>query len=416
MRTQLFRQEAMDAQSDSLHSQAFVGPSATVKALCVLLILWIAAVITFLCSRQYTRTVTVQGWLSPPEGITRLYTGNHSGTVSQVLVKEGEQVSTGQPLVVLHTDQQLSTSAALGDALANENLQQINLLKQKTATVFDQFVQQKAQLANTLTQLRQNEALELQLRQLANQKQQRLADKVNRIKPVAGIHIAQSDFDTLFNEWLYAKQQVTELDLQLSTNSQQQADIRHKLLQTESDYQQTSLDLKQQESQLLQNQARFTHQQSTTIVATTAGVVNSLNIKAGDSIFANRLLATLIPAKSTLQAQLMIPARSAGLISTDSTVRLRFDAFPYQKFGMHTGRLTRLSPGIHLPEDIHAPYVSISEPVKIATAALQSQQINAYGEAVSLKPGMTFSADIAVSQRSLLEWLAEPLLTVTGRL
>ena len=254
------------------------------------------------------------------------------------------------------------------------------------------------------------------MRQLASQKHQLLTKKVERMKPVAGVHIARNDFDTLFNELLYAKQQLAELDLQLSANAQQQLDTRHQLTQAETHFHQTSLELQELESQLLQNQARFSHQQSTTIVATAAGIVASLAVQAGDTIYTNRLLATLVPAQSKLHARLMIPAHAAGLLDTDNSVRLRFDAFPYQKFGLHTGRLTTISSGVFLPEDIVAPYTAVTEPVKVATAALDNQYITAYGEAIPLKSGMTFSADVAVSQRSLIEWLAEPLLTVTGRL
>lgn len=414
MRTQLFRQEVMDAQSDNLHSLAFAGPSVTVKTLCILLTLWFAAVLLFLCNRQYTRTITVNGWLSPPQGITRVYSGNQ-GVVSQLLIKEGDHVSAGQPLAILHTDQQYTATSAIGESLAQENQQQINLLKQKADAAFEHFTRQTNQYSNTLAQLQKNKTLRLQLRHLASQKQQLLAEKVARMKPLTGIHITRTDFDTLFSEWLYASQQVTELDLQLSANAQQQNDTRHQLTQVEARYQQTSLELQELESRLLQKQARFTHQQSTTIVATTPGVVSSLVVQTGDTVYPNRLLATVVPAQSELQARLMVPAYATGMLKTANDVRLRFDAFPYQKFGLQTAQITAVSSGVLLPEDIHAPLTTVTEPVSIATASIDSQYITAYGEDIALKPGMTFSADIALSQRTLIEWLAEPLLTISGR-
>ncbi len=405
----------MDAQSDNLHSLAFAGPSVTVKTLCILLALWFAAVLLFLCNRQYTRTITVNGWLSPPQGITRVYSGNHSGVVSQLLVREGDHISAGQPLAILHADQQYNATSALGEALAQENQQQINLLKQKADAAFEHFTRQNKQYSDTLVQLQKNKTLRLKLRQLASQKQQLLAEKVARMKPVAGIHIARNDFDALYSEWLYASQQVTELDLQLAADAQQQTDTRHQLTQVEARYQQTSLELQELESQLLQKQARFTHQQSTTIVATTPGIISSLAVQAGDTVYANRLLATVVPAQSELHARLMVPAYATGMLNTASDVRLRFDAFPYQKFGLQTAQITAVSPGVLLPEDIDAPLTAITEPVSVATASIDSQFITAYGEDIALKPGMTFSADIALSRRSLIEWLAEPLLTISGR-
>jgi len=40
----------------------------------------------------------------------------------------------------------------------------------------------------------------------------------------------------------------------------------------------------------------------------------------------------------------------------------------------------------------------------------------AYGNNISLKAGMTFSADVDLSQRTLMEWLMEPLYSITGKL
>jgi membrane fusion protein len=48
-------------------------------------------------------------------------------------------------------------------------------------------------------------------------------------------------------------------------------------------------------------------------------------------------------------------------------------------------------------------------------ARLERQSVLAYGEAQALMAGMQFSADVVVDQRSLLEWLLEPLFSIRGR-
>ena len=47
-------------------------------------------------------------------------------------------------------------------------------------------------------------------------------------------------------------------------------------------------------------------------------------------------------------------------------------------------------------------------------ADLEQQYVEAYGEVLPLLAGMNLSADIELDQRSLLEWLLDPLLSLKG--
>jgi membrane fusion protein len=47
--------------------------------------------------------------------------------------------------------------------------------------------------------------------------------------------------------------------------------------------------------------------------------------------------------------------------------------------------------------------------------ALDQQAVKAYGQAQPLAAGMRLDADVLLDKRRLIEWLFEPLLSVTGR-
>ena len=47
-------------------------------------------------------------------------------------------------------------------------------------------------------------------------------------------------------------------------------------------------------------------------------------------------------------------------------------------------------------------------------AALDHSDIMAYGAEQPLRPGMLASADIRVDERTLLQWLLEPLYSIKG--
>jgi membrane fusion protein len=94
---------------------------------------------------------------------------------------------------------------------------------------------------------------------------------------------------------------------------------------------------------------------------------------------------------------------------------MRYEAFPYQRFGLYRGEIVQFSKSVLLPNEVNMP-VPVSEPVYQVHVKLDSQAVNAYGSEVMLQSGMLLSADIVLEQRSLLNWLFEPILSLRGRL
>ncbi len=50
------------------------------------------------------------------------------------------------------------------------------------------------------------------------------------------------------------------------------------------------------------------------------------------------------------------------------------------------------------------------------TVALDRQSVRAYGEEQPLAAGMQLEADVLLDRRRLIEWIFEPVLSVTGRI
>ena len=115
----------------------------------------------------------------------------------------------------------------------------------------------------------------------------------------------------------------------------------------------------------------------------------------------------------------LTPARvieAVRLVRTGQTVKVRYDAFPYQKFGVQEARISAVSASaVHggalrngaAPAGTLQPHYRV-----LATPANQS--ISAFGNAEPLRPGMALSADVILEHRSLLEWLLEPLFSMQG--
>jgi membrane fusion protein len=96
-------------------------------------------------------------------------------------------------------------------------------------------------------------------------------------------------------------------------------------------------------------------------------------------------------------------------------VHLRYQAFPYQKFGHQPGRVIQVSRAPLPASEGAVAGVPASEAMYRITVALPAQSIDAYGTAQPLAPGMQLEADVMLDRRRLIEWIFEPVLGLSGR-
>src|SRR5260370_39843182 len=102
--------------------------------------------------------------------------------------------------------------------------------------------------------------------------------------------------------------------------------------------------------------------QETGINATTSGVVSNIVASQGDSVPANALLATVLPNGTSLHAQLLVPTRAIGFIAPGNGVVMRYDAFPFQRFGQYHGTGASVSRTVWTPGEKIGP-LTAREPV-----------------------------------------------------
>jgi membrane fusion protein len=117
----------------------------------------------------------------------------------------------------------------------------------------------------------------------------------------------------------------------------------------------------------------------------------------------------------TLHAQLLVPTRAIGFIAPGNSVVLRYDAFPFQRFGQYHGTVASVSGTVWSPGDKIGP-LTTREPVYRIDVTLQRQTVSNGGREFPLRPGMLASADILLEKRTVFEWVFEPVLALRERL
>jgi membrane fusion protein len=116
-----------------------------------------------------------------------------------------------------------------------------------------------------------------------------------------------------------------------------------------------------------------------------------------------------------------VPSRAVGFIKPGMTALLRYQAFPYQKFGQHAARVREVATTSVRPEELPTsaaamPGASQSEPVYRVRLELDQQTVRAYGAAMPLRSGMLVDASVMLERRKLYEWVLEPVFSISGRL
>jgi len=213
-----------------------------------------------------------------------------------------------------------------------------------------------------------------------------------------------------------AQRGVTALERDLQSV---QSDRKALATQLDADLNQLELSRASLSQEAGENAAR----KSTVITAPHAGTVTALNIRVGQSVQSGQNLATLVPVSATatdpLQAQLFAPSRTAGFVRPGQAVYLRYAAYPYQRFGLHTGRITSVSATPFAPSELPPnlaqqllAQAGSNEALYRINVRLDGQSIQAYGENVMLKPGLTLEADVLQERRKVWEWMLEPVLAV----
>lgn len=151
------------------------------------------------------------------------------------------------------------------------------------------------------------------------------------------------------------------------------------------------------------------------ILAPQDGAVTAIQATLGKQAAPAQPLMSLIPATARLQAELYVPSRAIAFVRGGSVARLQYQAFPYQKFGSHQGRVVRVSRTAVPAQELPWP-APLPEPYYVVVVMPEHDHVTAYGQQEPLRSGMQVNADIWLGRRSLIEWIMEPLFSVSGRL
>jgi hemolysin D len=121
-------------------------------------------------------------------------------------------------------------------------------------------------------------------------------------------------------------------------------------------------------------------------------------------------ILTLVPSSNELELEIQIAAEDIGFVRRDDPVRVKLDAFPFQKHGTLNGKLTVIGADSVATDPSgggRATRAYYSARVTGVTGALRLVPTD-----MALAPGMTVVTEIRVGERSVISYFLYPLIKV----
>lgn len=417
----LFRQQVIEHVTVRQYGTVILTrPVNHVILTCVFGILTLL-LIAFFAFFETTRKAPIQGMLVPTSGVIRVYS-SQVGVIKEVRIKEGQFVRQGEILFVVSSERSTSDLRST-EALISE------FLAERRDSFYTELQQVKAQAGQRRAALqRRAHDLQSELERLDNQvlmQKQRISLSEQTVTRFAQLnatnYISPVQMQEREAELLDQRQRLLEIERVRSGTQRdlvsieaEAQDIAMQVLRDENALRRNASTLEQD---LTENETR----REIPVRARQSGTVTAIAVNLGQTIGTNSSLASILPEGNKLEAEMYVPSRAVGFIKPGMKALLRYQAFPYQKFGQHYAHVREVATTSVHPEELPTsaaamPGAAQSEPVYRVRLQLDQQAVRAYGTAMPLRSGMLVDASVMLERRKLYEWILEPIFSISGRL
>jgi HlyD family secretion protein len=146
------------------------------------------------------------------------------------------------------------------------------------------------------------------------------------------------------------------------------------------------------------------------VTAPEDGIVLQVAARAPGSVLSGAdPLLTLLPAHAALVAELTVKSSDIGYLRPGETVRVKVDAYPFQRHGMLHGRVRAISAASQAPDAGRAADPLTAGAVHRVSVDLDGQGLSDLPDGAEPTPGMTVSGDVLVGTRSVLAYFLAPV-------
>lgn len=369
-----------------------------------------------------------------PEGEKQVLQSAIGGKLKQILVKEGQLVEKGQPLVEFDATFQRTALEELKSQQVTllASIERMNALLDNREPNFGEFEidfpdivsQQKAQL-------NAQKGLYYQKRIVLEKDSEKIAEQLRVVekslpsyeKELSATKQELNILEKGFKAGNISRLRVLEMRQKLASIEQKIEEARGKksvlIKQADSNEQKIEQllaeakakvsddrskavsDLSALNARVRSSQAKLTN---TMLVSPLQGLVQSLpSTQNGGVIQPGGTVVEIVPVGGKADFKARLSPRDIGFVNVGQPTRIKIDAFDYSRFGALKGEVESISPTTSQSERGEIYYEVV---VSVETPYFRDNP-----ESFSILPGMTGEVDITTGEKSVFQYLWKPIYT-----
>ncbi|MBN3905574.1 MAG: HlyD family efflux transporter periplasmic adaptor subunit [Nostoc sp. NMS1] len=400
-------------------------PRVWTRGLLYWLVIFATIVLPWAMLSKVDETGSARGRLEP-QGRTLRLDASVTGKVVAIKVKEGETVKAGQVLLELESDLTRTELQQTQSKLEGQQnrVNQLQLLKnQLRMSLRTQQLQNQAQESEQLAQFDQIQqrlnsskqvyVLEKGRLKLANNEKQRYrylwqkgAISKSKLEEIEGamferqrlVEQAQSDMQQATTE--ITKQQSTNQrisrtgELTLLDSQKQIKELQSQVVDVLSEIDQTKKQIQSLQFQIQQQ----------TLRTPINGTIFQLSINnAGAVVQPGQMVTQIAPQRVPLIFRAEMPSQESGFLRIGMPVKLKFDAYPFQDYGVTEGKLRWISPDSKVVETAQGKVENFELEIELPKTYIQTKN-----KRILLTPGQTATAEVIVRERRIIDFVLDP--------
>jgi adhesin transport system membrane fusion protein len=329
---------------------------------------------------------------------TQVVQSSESGVVTQIHVKEGEQVMAGQLLVTLEKER---AQAAVADSSAKVAALRITVARLQ-AEVYDKPLHFDKELEQYPEYTRNQMAL-------YNKRQTAYRDDIRSLNNI--LKLARSELninmdlvatgDVSRAEILRLQRSVADIEAQISNK-------RNKYFQdAQAEMTKAQEELSTQSEQLRDRSQLLEH---TELVAPSDGVVNNIRMTTlGGVVRQGDVVLEISPTGGELIAEAKVSPSDIAFIQVGQSASVKIDAYDSAIFGALRGRVSYISPDVLVEDARQDPRQGPHNYYRVRILITETEFKGKSAHQIQLRPGLSASVDIKAMDRSVLSYLTKPI-------
>jgi hemolysin D len=182
--------------------------------------------------------------------------------------------------------------------------------------------------------------------------------------------------------------------LAILKSKEQLKDLQSQIVTLNTDIAQTQQQIRELERQLGQK----------TIRSPIDGIVLQLPSKQSKAfIQTGQLIAQIAPKNTSKILKVQMPSVGSGFLKPGMSVKVKFDAYPFQDYGVVTGKVRWVSPDSKVVDGVAGKIEAFELDVELDHDYIQSQD-----KKILLNLGQTASAEVITRQRRIIDFIIDP--------